>query len=259
MATASSFGQGREFWALPGGGLRDYFRYEVGFWGLGTVTLIGGGLAALGRLARRASDPEVARDDEIVATAASVHVAFVCLLFGHRWTWVYSLPYLILGLAILARRGRAWRWLVCGLAVLLLISDRSKATAMLARWRDEAPSPVTLGLWANSQERAEWARARELTRGQHAVFYGTCEGAAVLFPDLAPPTGGYLVPGNMIPVEVDRKAAQIAAAPWIIAYHLPDPDRFEHRARIDAAFRGAEPVFLGQYLQVYRRDPPPVP
>ncbi len=247
------FGQGREFWALPGAGLRDYFRYEVGFWALGTLVLLAGGIAGAWRLARGASGDEAAGDDEIVATAAAVHVGFVCLLFGHRWTWVYSLPLLILGLAVLARRGPRLRWVVAGLAVLLLVSDRSKGVAMLARWRVETPAASTLGLWARPEERAEWERALELTQGQHPVLFGTCEGAAVLFPELAPPTAGYLVPGNMIAVEVDRKARQIAAASMIIAYHLPDPDRFEHWPRINAAFAGAEPIFQGKYLKVYRR------
>ena len=33
-------GIGRDFWLLPNAGLRDYFRYEVGFWVLGTAVLI---------------------------------------------------------------------------------------------------------------------------------------------------------------------------------------------------------------------------
>ena len=48
-------GIGRNFWALPHAGLRDYFRYELGFWMLGTAFLMLGALAGVWRLARAKS------------------------------------------------------------------------------------------------------------------------------------------------------------------------------------------------------------
>src|SRR5262249_18846590 len=124
-------GQGRQFWALPNAGLRDYFRYEVGFWLLGTAFLAWGGARGLWRLPPRAAGGERARDDEVVATCAAVHLTFVLFLFGHRVTWLYSLPALILGLAALARRGRWQNLFVWVLAVCLLVNDRSKAVEVL--------------------------------------------------------------------------------------------------------------------------------
>ena len=98
-------GVGREFWMLPHAGIRDYLRYEVGFWMLGTAVLLWWGLAGLRRLARGDSTGDRALRDEIIATCAAVHLGFVVLLFGHRGTWFYSLPMLILGLATLAAGG----------------------------------------------------------------------------------------------------------------------------------------------------------
>ena len=46
-------GIGRDFWLLPHAGLRDYFRYEVGFWMLGTAVLIGAALVGLRRFGTR--------------------------------------------------------------------------------------------------------------------------------------------------------------------------------------------------------------
>ena len=71
---------------------------------------------------------------------------------------------LILGLATLATRGPWHRSLLWVLAVLLLISDRSKAVDIIHRWKTEAPSPVTLNLWADPQEQAEWAQALQLSQ-----------------------------------------------------------------------------------------------
>src|SRR5262249_42727889 len=45
-------GAGRSFWLIPGGGPRDYLRYEVGSWLAGTLVLALGGLAAAARMVR---------------------------------------------------------------------------------------------------------------------------------------------------------------------------------------------------------------
>ncbi len=172
-------GIGHDFWVLPNAGLRDYFRYELGFWILGSIFLVGGGLAGLWRLATGRSAGEQALDDEICATCAAVHLGFVVLIFGHRGTWFYSLPMLVLGLAVLAARSRWHRLAVWVLVVLLLFSDRSKAVELLRLWKTETPSAVTLNLWADSQERAGvGARALEMTRGTQPVLFAMCEGGA---------------------------------------------------------------------------------
>ena len=165
-------GLGREFWVLPGAGVRDYFRYEVGCWMLGTAVLLWGGLAALWRLAGGDSPADRAVRDEVIATCVGVHLGFVVFLFGHRGTWFYSLPMLILGLAVLATVGPRVRSLVLLLCCLLLVSDRSKAVELIRRWKTESPSAVTLDVWADAAERDEWAHCLELTRGEQPAAAG---------------------------------------------------------------------------------------
>jgi hypothetical protein len=246
-------GVGREFWLLPGAGIRDYFRYEVGFWMLGTAVLLGGGLAGLRRLARGESTGDRALHDEIIATCAAVHIGFVVLLFGHRGTWLYSLPMLILGLATLAAGGPRPRCAIWLLAVLLLVNDRSKAMEIIRCWKTESPSAVTLNLWADAAVRDEWAQALELTRGERPALLATCDGAALLSSGFAPPEVGYLVPGNPLPVEVQRKAAQLAAAPMIVLPLATDWPGFTLWPEIAAAFNGCELVMQGHFVRVYRR------
>jgi hypothetical protein len=246
-------GIGRDFWVLPHAGLIGYFRYEVGFWLLATFALAWAGLAGFLRLAGNRSTGDQAVSDEICATCAFTHLGFVCFLFGHRGTWFYSWPMLILGLATLPRRGRWQASTIWVLALLLLVNDRSKALDILRRWRTDAPTAVTLNLWADTQEQAEWARALELTRGQEPVLLSMCDGAALLIPGFQPPAVGYLVPGNALPVEVRRKAAQLARATLVISAYPPDWPGFVFWPEIRAALDGCTLVMEGQYIRVYRR------
>ena len=249
------FGEGRKFWDLPGAGFRDYFRYELGFWALGTVFLLVGGILAARRLVRGVESSEQVRNDEMIVTCSTVHLAFFTLLFGHRFTWVYSLPMLILGLVSLANLGPRHRLAVWVLAALLLVNDRSKLGAIRQLRQTESAGAVTLGLWAGPSERDEWAHALDLTRGRRPALFGMCEGGALLFPGFAPPTSGYLIPGNMLPVEVERKAKQLAEAGMIVSFYPPDWEGFELWPQLKAGFDGCELIRNGQFLRVYRRSP----
>ena len=114
-------GVGREFWYIPGGGLRDYFRYEVGSWMVGTFLLFTGAVLALARWARR----NASCNDEIVLTCAIQHAAFILIFFGNRWTWVYYYATMILGLAAIAGRGRRHGAIIGLLALLVQIGRAS--------------------------------------------------------------------------------------------------------------------------------------
>ncbi len=162
-------------------------------------------LASVWRMARGNTSTGRFNNEELCATCAIAHIGFVVLIFGHRNTWFYSLPMLILGLAVLAVRSPWHRCFLWILAALLLISDRSKALDIIHHWKTESPSPVTLNLWASPREQAEWAQALQLTYGKQPVLFAMCEGAALLIPGLAPPIGGYFVPGNALPVEVSAR------------------------------------------------------
>ncbi|HEX8203175.1 MAG TPA: hypothetical protein VF590_22050 [Isosphaeraceae bacterium] len=246
-------GIGRDFWVLRGAGPIDYFRYETGFWLIGTLVLAWGGLAALTRLARGSAAGERAWDDEVVATCAALHVAFVTLFFGHRGSWVYYFAVLVLGLGTMARGGPRPAALAWILAVLLAVSDRSKLVEVRRQWAADAPSAATLGLWATSEERAEWIRVLDLVRGHGPVLLAPCEGAAVLVPGFAPPIGGYFVPGYAVRPEVRRKAAQLEAAEMIVAAVPPDWHGFADWPALSAALEGCDLVWRGEHCRVYRR------
>ena len=249
-------GTGRAFWALPGASLRDYFRYEVGFWLIGTVWLIGCGLAGLWRLGRGLASVEDRRDAEVVACCATLHVVFVTCFFAHRMSWAYYFAILILGLAATAK-GRHRAAVVWCLAAMLLVSDRSKLVTVYRDWSASAPGAETLGLWATPAERSEWSTVLELTRGHQPVLLTTIEGSAPLVPRFAPPVASYFCPGLTLPVEVERKAGQLASARMIVAVVPPDWRGFTLWPELAAALDGCELVYEGRTFRVYRRVRPP--
>jgi hypothetical protein len=251
-------GAGRAFWDLPGAGLRDYLRYEVGSWLAGTAVLAVGGLAAALRIARRAGS----RNDEVVLTCAVLHVGFVTCFFGNRVSWVYYYAVLVLGLAALAARGKRHAAVVAGLAVLVLVGSKVKVETAARLWRADAPSSSTLGLWAAPGERAEWETVRALLRGHGpAVLLARVDGLGALLPgEFARPEVAYLVPGHPVAAEVRRKADQIASAETIVRVRpRGDPSRggYERWPEIAAALDGCETVFSGDGFEVARRVRPP--
>lgn len=253
-------GIGRAFWALPGGGIRDYFRYEVGLWLLGTFLLIEGGLTGLGRLKRGASTrsgPGGVLDDELIAGCAFLHVAFVTLFFGNRGSWAYYFSVLVLGLATLARRNRPHNVAAWGLVLLLLVSDRSKLVVTARGWSELRPSAETLNLWASPKERAEWSKVLELTRGNEPALFALHDGAALLTPGFAPPISGYFDPGYALPAEIHRKAAQLASARMIVRLIPQDWRGFTLWPELADALDGCECLWQGDLYRVYRRTRPP--
>lgn len=247
------FGKGRLFWELPNAGIKDYFRYETGFYLLGTGLLTWGAAVALWRLARGQSRADGALDDEAVVTCAVVHLGFIFVFFGHHNTWFYSLPMLVIGLATLTRRGR-WQQVAVGiLALMLLVSDRSKALEVVNRWRTNSATAATLGLWISPDDRDEWTTVLDLARGDRAVLFALCEGGALLLPGFEPPISAYIVPGLPVGAEIERKIEQVRRARTIIAHKVVEPNVFHHWPELKAAFDGCEVIHDGRMLKVYRR------
>ena len=251
-------GVGKEFWFIPGGGLRDYFRYEVGSWMVGTFLLTTGGLLALVRVAQH----RATGNDELVLTCSIQHIAFILLFFGNRWTWVYYYATMILGLAAIGVRGRRHAAIIGVLALLVLAGSKAKFETTARLWQTDSPRVETFGLWASTAERADWLKVLELSKGHHpVVLLAETDGAAFLTPDVfEPPAGSYFVPGHPVPSEIRRKAEQIARAETVvIARPKGDPGRGGYDAwlEIASAFEGFEIISQGELFRVERRVPLP--
>jgi hypothetical protein len=252
-------GAGRAFWEIPGGGLRDYLRYEVGAWLAGTAVLgLGGVLALLRVLGRRAS-----RNDEPVLTCAVLHFCFVTLFFGNRFSWAYYYWALVLGQAAMAAWGIRYAAMVAVVAALTLVGSKVKTEMTARMWRTERASAETFGVWASPQERAEWLEVLALAKGRHPVsLLAGVEGATVLTPGgvFEPPVGSYFVPGHTVPSEIRRKAEQLAKADMVVrVFPRGDPSRggYDRWPEVAAALDGCEVVWQGDLFEVSRRVRPP--
>lgn len=252
-------GSGRDFWWRPGVGLSGYLRYEVGYWLAGTLVLIGGGVAALARLVRGSGVAPEAGRDEMIATCALLHVVFVTAFFGNRFSWIYYLWVLVAGLAAMSARGRAGRGAAWALALLLLLSDRSRLQDVRKGWLEDTRGAETYHLWATCQERDEWRKVLGLTEKTRPVLLAGKEGIGLLDTRFAGPVGLYFVPGHPVPAEVGRKAAQLAVAETVVRVRSgfePAWGGFERWPEIAAAIRGLEPVWTGNEFEVLRRRTP---
>ena len=176
------------------------------------------------------------------------------MFFGHHNTWYYSLPMLVAGLAVLSRRGRRCQAAVGILALMLLVSDRSKTLELVNRWRTTRATEATLGLWSSAADREEWRTVMELARGDRAVLFALCEGAALLLPGFEPPVSGYIVAGLPVPAEIDRKLAQLRRARTIIAHEPVELNVFRRWPELKAALDDCDLIYHGRVLKVYRRS-----
>jgi len=251
-------GVGRDFWYISGGGLRDYFRYEVGSWLVGTFLLIGGGLFSLVQIVRRSA----ARTDEIVLTCTIEHLAFILIFFGNRWTWVYYYAVMILGLAAMASRGKRHAAVIAVLALLVLAGGKVKFEMTAKLWRTEHTDAETFHLNASGAERSEWRKVLDLAKDHHpVVLLAECDGATVLTPGVfEPPAGTYFVPGHPLPSEIRRKADQLAKAQTIVVARAGgDLGRggYDSWPEIALALDGTEIIFEGNLFRVERRVRPP--
>ena len=222
---------------------------------LGTAFLTCGGLTSVWRLIHTDSISGRSINDELCVTCAATHLGFVVLIFGHRGTWFYSLPMLILGLGTLAARSHWHRSILYVLVILLLISDRSKALDIIQRWKSEVPAPATLNLWANPEEQAEWTRALELTRGRQPVLLAMSEGGFAS-PGICPTNWRLFRPRECSAYRSERKTAQLAAAHMIISAQPSNWPGFMFWPEMKAVFDDCELLFKGHYVRVYRRLAP---
>jgi hypothetical protein len=250
-------GIGKEFWAWPATGFWGYFRYEVGFWVLGSLWLSWSGLDAMVRLARGRSIGDEVHDDEIVACCAALHVVFVTCFFGQRMSWTYYYAILILGLAAQAKGSGKRAIIAWCLAMLLLINDRSKLLTTYREWSTSSPSAEMFGLWATPGEQAEWQKVLELARDTTPVLLARVEGSTILGPRFEPPVAAYICPGLTLPVEIDRKARQLSSARMIVSLVGRDWEGFRFWPDLAEALDGCETLLDGNTFLVYHRARPP--
>ncbi len=250
-------GKGREFWD-PGGLPWGFYLLDAsGFWIAGTLFLICSGVAAIFYLATRAGDGEIeAHRNEIIATCAVLHVAFITLFFGNRWSWIYYAYFLTVGVAAAAGASAFQRRVTIGLCVMGIMAWTDVAFWERRWWQTRERDAVTAGLWASPDERAEWQRVLDTVHSQRAVILDTKGAIELIVPEFEEPVSSYLDPGWMVPADVKRKVEQISEAQMVVVpaniefvtcRGIPAAPEFE------TALRSFEPRTRGKFFDVYQR------
>ena len=255
------FGEGCNFWRPPGARLGYYLGTFAGFWIAGTFALLAGAAVAVGRsfgAGKRAA--VVPNNTEVACVCAALHVMFVFLFFGNSLSWFYYGYVLVLGLvALIPLISRTLSAAVlAGLFVLALLSQRSVIGPILGYWRTLMRGPETASLYASPEEREEWLRVMEATRGQKAVILAISEGLPLIAPGFEPPVLWYIAHAGLRRPEVERKRAQIAHAGLVVevksCYGKWPSEEFA--SELGKTLAGFEHVYVGRLYRVFQRSKP---
>jgi hypothetical protein len=254
-------GAGREFWDPHGLIWLWYLVDFSGFWIVGTLFLIGSGVAAIFYLSTDAGEPAFeARRNEIIATCAVLHVAFIALFFGNQYSWIYYAYFLTVGVAAAAGASAIQRRVTIGLCVMGILGWTHEFRLDRRWWNTRQRDAVTAGLWASSDEREEWQRVLDIVHSQRAVILDTKGAIELIDPEFEQPVTLYLDPGWMVPADIQRKVEQISQAQMVVVPSnitidscrgVPAAPEFEK------ALKDFEPRMRGKFFDVYQRPSPP--
>jgi hypothetical protein len=237
------FGSGRLFW-VPEEPTAEYYLGGVpGIWLASSVVLLVSAIRVLPRFREPAAN--------VTLTCAALHLAFVVLLFGNRWSWIYY-PYVLfvgtaVGLNTLPPRLGGVLALVLAVGAAFGQSGWLWYDDWTAR-RDTRPSPETAGLYATPEDAAAWAEVRTLAERDRVLVLSPMGCPQLLAPGVHGPRWWCLLPKIMTPAERHRAEAEIAAATWIVSAKWHDNDLLD--APEFAAALG--PLALARDTSLYR-------
>jgi hypothetical protein len=250
------FGTGRPFWLPDRPRWAFYVDTLAGPW-LATVVVLSLAAAAQVSRSRRAlaaTEGRVPEGCEVVIVCAILHMAFVVLFFGNRWSWVYYFPILVLGIAATSSRSRRGAVLAAILAATFLPSAYHSLRGPIEAWSGRSRSAAMYGLWASSEVRREWEFVLDRTRGRTVAVLATSDGAATLDERFEPPEVTFLVRGHVLPSEIARKMEQVrSAAAVIVANPAPDDPWFDKWPEFSRALQGHRQVWSCNRLRLYQR------
>jgi hypothetical protein len=214
------FGAGRNFWRPPEATWRYYVGTGAGLWLTASLVLLTAGVAAAWRQGRRARTTPPDRRDEIIVTAAVLHVAFVTLFFGHGWSWLFYSFLLFLGVALVIDR-HSWAGLPRRLALALvllaaLLSHTSQARATVRDMRERSRDTSVAGLWVEQSERDELAAVFADVSGARAFYLSGHGCMDLLVPELKAPRYWMLVRGFESPYTLGEVRAGLAWAQVVV-------------------------------------------
>ena len=243
-------GSGRLFWYDPAGSWFYYFGTVAGFWIFETVYLVA---AAIVSARRRLTGSKPSARDELIIICALLHLTFITLFFGNRWSWSYYSYLPLIGVAAAADLGPAYRRTAAALVMVGAISWIPPALFFKHLWTTHRRAAATAGLWASPRQIKEWKRALDTVDDRRATVLDSRGAADLLFPQFGKPTSLYLVPGLTLPAEMKRRLDQIARAELLVVPLGGPPCYGTPRVpRIHALLKNFAPLWKGKFFEVLR-------
>jgi hypothetical protein len=239
-------GNASGFFYFPGVKPLYYVGTPVGFWVCATIGLFIG-LIFVSRLKVKP------RNYALVLTCALLHLGFIGLFYGPPSSWVYYAFILTIGVAAtdswspIAAKGL---WALCILAAL---GNFGSFKSAFMAWKSMSTSASTAGLFAPTDEIAEWNRVIALVKDKNPAMFAGDGGAEVLFPWLQRPVGAFIVPGAATDGEIHRKVDQLRSSNVVVIPTVPMGDSFADwpGPEFQDVLKGKTLIFNGAYFQIY--------
>jgi len=247
------------FLYFPGVRLGYYFGTPCMFWLLGTLVLTALGIkAGVEQLVPRARSFRAAATSEMVSTCAVLHLVFIAGFYGPPSSWTYYAYILVAGLVAVTRWSGVCSAVAVALALVAVVGNFSVARNCYRGWRLARPTADTANLWAFSDERREWLSVERLIAGKRATLLVPVCGGELLSTSLEPPVAAFLVPGNSVEREIDRKARQTSEAdivvrPNTLAFGADADQPLVWWPQLRSAMSRFKLVWSGKYFQVYEK------
>jgi hypothetical protein len=244
------FGTGQLFWWPEWPHWHYYLDGVPGVWLASSAVL----LATAARLVRRWREPLAG----FVTTCAVLHLVFVSLLFGNRWSWIYY-PYILFVGTAAALTACPPRWrIVFTLALIVLAVFGQRKWLWLddyPKWEQTRPSPETGGLYATPDEIAEWGEVRRLAATSRVLVLTPMGCSQLLAPEVAGPRWWCLMRQIMTDRERARVLDSINTADWVFSpnWHDNDVMRWPEFAEALRPFDPEHPVRETPLGKLYER------
>lgn len=252
-------GVGSGFWDLGGRPFLLYLLQVTAFWLVATAALLTAAPVAARIIYKGWRNREVSlqtRRAEILVTCAVLHLAFITLLFGNQWSWIYYAYLLVIGVSAMAEMWPNGRRAGIALCALGLVTVTARVWSMYHHWATAQRYASTAGLWATQAQAAEWDKVLRISHGRSSVILDITGAAELMVPGFAPPTTLYLLPGLMQPSEVDRKLAQLEVAGVVmVPYGIVSACRgVPDNPRLRNALSDFHVEWKGKYYEVFSRN-----
>jgi hypothetical protein len=140
--------------------------------------------------------------------------------------------------------------------VLAALANYSGIRAALFAWETMKANASTAGLFAVSDEGAEWNHVVLLAKHENPALFTNFGEAQLLFPWLSAPAGAFIVPGVVTNGEIVRERQKLRTAGAVIVPTIPEIGNALKNwpgPEFSDVLNDTTLEFKGTYFQVYKR------